>query len=127
MRRDGQVRKPREDFSVAGDVDVLVRCADNAELSLFDFVTVADELIDNFLRRVDLGLESGQRETGPVVRDAMSGRCGTSLRRALNSSAIRPAQGTSSAPVIISRLCVSAGHGRRSSEVPCTSSRCTTC
>ena len=61
-----------EDFGPASDVDVLVEFADDAEVSLFDFVSIADELTEIFGRKVDLGLEAGLIEGGdPAVRDTI--------------------------------------------------------
>lgn len=60
----------RDDFGPSSDIDVLVRFAECAAVSLSDFVTVADELSELFCREVDLGDESGLAESGdPVFRE----------------------------------------------------------
>ncbi|MCC6744853.1 MAG: nucleotidyltransferase domain-containing protein [Acidobacteria bacterium] len=62
----------REDFDESSDVDVLVRFAEGADVSLFDFVTVAAELSELLGREVDLGDESGLVEGGdPIVLEAI--------------------------------------------------------
>ncbi|HWE96289.1 MAG TPA: nucleotidyltransferase family protein [Tepidisphaeraceae bacterium] len=62
----------RDDFGPESDVDVLVRFERDAPWSLFDFVTMRDELADLFGRDVDLVEEESlrnpfRRET--VLRD----------------------------------------------------------
>ncbi len=51
----------RDDFSPASDVDILVRLADDATRSLFDWVDMIDELRRLFGRDVDLVEASGLR------------------------------------------------------------------
>lgn len=51
----------REDFSPESDVDVLVAFAPDAQLSLFDFVEMQDELSEIFGRKVDLVSRGGLR------------------------------------------------------------------
>ena len=54
----------REDFSDNSDVDILVTFTEDARRSLFDMVTMRDELEDMFGRKVDLvsrrGVESSR-------------------------------------------------------------------
>lgn len=60
----------RDDFGPSSDIDVLVRFAEGTAVSLFDFVTVADELSALFASEVDLCDERGLVESGdPVVRE----------------------------------------------------------
>jgi predicted nucleotidyltransferase len=60
----------RDDFGPSSDIDVLVRFAEGAAVSLFDFVTVADELSQLFGSEGDLCDERGLVESGdPVVRE----------------------------------------------------------
>ena len=56
----------REDFKPESDVDILVRFAPGAKWSLFDIVTMRDELAEIFGRKVDL-VERGavERSTNP--------------------------------------------------------------
>lgn len=62
----------RDDFGPESDVDLLIRFDDDAAVSLFDFVAVADELSTIFGRNVDLGDERGLVVSGdPSVRDAI--------------------------------------------------------
>ncbi|MCC6744620.1 MAG: nucleotidyltransferase domain-containing protein [Acidobacteria bacterium] len=64
----------REDFDTSSDVDVLVRFAEDTPVSLFDFVTVADELSELLGREVDLADESGLVESeAPLVRESILG------------------------------------------------------
>jgi uncharacterized protein len=51
----------RDDFRPDSDVDVLVRFAPNADWSLFDLVTMQDELASLFDRKVDLLEEAALR------------------------------------------------------------------
>ena len=51
----------RDDFSADSDVDVVVRLADDAPWSLFEWVTMIDELKVLFGRDVDLVEETGLR------------------------------------------------------------------
>lgn len=51
----------REDFSSAGDVDVLVPFDDNAPWSLWDLTTMQDELSSPLGRQVDLVEREGLR------------------------------------------------------------------
>ena len=54
----------REEFSSSSDVDVLVSFAEDTQWSLFDMVTMRDELKEVFGREVDLvsrrGIESSR-------------------------------------------------------------------
>jgi predicted nucleotidyltransferase len=51
----------RDDFRRDSDVDVLVTFAPNADWSLFDLVTMQDELASMFHRKVDLLEEAALR------------------------------------------------------------------
>ena len=51
----------RDDFRPDSDVDVLVTFAPNADWSLFDLVTMQDELASMFHRKVDLLEEAALR------------------------------------------------------------------
>lgn len=50
-----------KDFKPESDIDVLVRFAEDAHWSLFDFVQMQDELKEIFGREVDLVEEAGMR------------------------------------------------------------------
>jgi predicted nucleotidyltransferase len=59
----------RDDFGPESDVDVLVRFERNAPWSLFDFVTMQDELAELFGRDVDIVEEESLRN--PFRRESI--------------------------------------------------------
>lgn len=62
----------REDFHAGSDVDVLVTFAENARWSLFDLVTMQDELKAILDREVDLTTHKGVEESpNPIRREAI--------------------------------------------------------
>ncbi len=61
----------RSDFSPNSDVDVVIRLADDAPWSLFDWVAMIDELKLLFGRDVDLVEETGLRN--PIRRQEIMG------------------------------------------------------
>ncbi len=65
----------RDDFRPESDVDLLVTFADDAQVSLADFVTLRDELAVLFGRKVDLVEEKGLRNPyrrRSILRDKMT-------------------------------------------------------
>jgi uncharacterized protein len=58
----------RDDFDAASDVDVLVQFDDAVRRSLFDLVTMTDELEVLFGRRVDLLTRKGVEESPNYIR-----------------------------------------------------------
>jgi predicted nucleotidyltransferase len=58
----------REDFSPQSDIDVLVRFQDGVQVSLADFVQLADELEAMFGRKVDLLTRSSVEQSRNYLR-----------------------------------------------------------
>lgn len=58
----------REDFNPQSDIDVLVRFQDGVQVSLADFVKMADELEDMFGRKVDLLTRSSVEQSRNYLR-----------------------------------------------------------
>ena len=58
----------RDDFDAASDVDVLVQFDDEVRRSLFDLVTMTDELEALFGRKVDLLTRKGVEESPNYIR-----------------------------------------------------------
>jgi predicted nucleotidyltransferase len=58
----------REDFNPQSDIDVLVRFQDGAQVSLADFVKMADELEAMFGRKVDLLTRSSVEQSRNYLR-----------------------------------------------------------
>jgi hypothetical protein len=62
----------REDFRNDSDVDVLVTFAEEARWSLFDLVTMQDEMKDILSREVDLMTRKGVEQShNPIRREAI--------------------------------------------------------
>lgn len=62
----------REDFRDDSDVDVLVTFAEDARWSLFDLVTMQDEIKDILGREVDLMTRKGVEQShNPIRREAI--------------------------------------------------------
>ena len=62
----------REDFRDDSDVDVLVTFAEDARWSLFDLVTMQDEIKDLLGREVDLITRKGVEQShNPIRREAI--------------------------------------------------------
>ncbi len=58
----------REDFSPESDIDVLVRFQDGGQVSLADFIQMADELEEMFGRKVDLLTRSSVERSRNYLR-----------------------------------------------------------